>query len=289
MTPILNAILWDVDPALFSFFGREVRWYGLLFGIGLFFLGPWIVHHIWKREKLPQPWYDKLFGYVVLGTIIGARLGHCLFYEPLYYLANPIEILYVWEGGLASHGGTLGIILAIWIYSRKVTHKPMVWTLDRLAVPVGLVAALIRMGNLMNSEIFGEPTSLPWAFQFVRSPEYIRLGTSLGVHPTAIYEAIAYLLVFAVCMWLYWKRDAARQRPGLIVGFFLFGVFASRFLIESVKLVQEAWELQMVESMGINQGQLLSIPFIAVGIYLMIRALRTPQQGGEHKNASSAH
>lgn len=278
MSSILNTILWDVDPALFSFLGREVRWYGLLFGLGLFFLGPWIVARIWKKEQLPQNWYDKLFWYVVLGTVLGARLGHCFFYEPLYYLANPVEIFKVWEGGLASHGGTLGIIIAIWIYSRKVSHKPMIWTLDRLAVPVGLVAALIRIGNLMNSEIFGRPTTLPWGFQFMRSPEYLSLNTSLGCHPTAIYEALAYLVVFGVCMWLYWKKDAARHRPGLIVGFFLFGTFIARLIIESVKLVQEPWETDMVQAIGLNQGQLLSIPFIAAGLYLIIRALRRPQE-----------
>lgn len=278
MSSILNTILWDVDPALFSFLGREVRWYGLLFGLGLFFLGPWIVARIWKKEQLPQNWYDKLFWYVVLGTVLGARLGHCFFYEPLYYLANPVEIFKVWEGGLASHGGTLGIIIAIWIYSRKVSHKPMIWTLDRLAVPVGLVAALIRIGNLMNSEIFGRPTTLPWGFQFMRSPEYLSLNTSLGCHPTAIYEALAYLVVFGVCMWLYWKKDAARHRPGLIVGFFLFGTFIARLIIESVKLVQEPWETDMVQVIGLNQGQLLSIPFIAAGLYLIIRALRRPQE-----------
>ncbi|KGN97602.1 prolipoprotein diacylglyceryl transferase [Porphyromonas gingivicanis] len=278
MSSILNTILWDVDPALFSFLGREVRWYGLLFGLGLFFLGPWIVARIWKKEQLPQNWYDKLFWYVVLGTVLGARLGHCFFYEPLYYLANPVEIFKVWEGGLASHGGTLGIIIAIWIYSRKVSHKPMIWTLDRLAVPVGLVAALIRIGNLMNSEIFGRPTTLPWGFQFMRSPEYLSLNTSLGCHPTAIYEALAYLVVFGVCMWLYWKKDAALHRPGLIVGFFLFGTFIARLIIESVKLVQEPWETDMVQAIGLNQGQLLSIPFIAAGLYLIIRALRRPQE-----------
>lgn len=278
MSSILNTILWDVDPALFSFLGREVRWYGLLFGLGLFFLGPWIVARIWKKEQLPQNWYDKLFWYVVLGTVLGARLGHCFFYEPLYYLANPVEIFKVWEGGLASHGGTLGIIIAIWIYSRKVSHKPMIWTLDRLAVPVGLVAALIRIGNLMNSEIFGRPTTLPWGFQFMRSPEYLSLNTSLGCHPTAIYEALAYLVVFGVCMWLYWKKDAARHRPGLIVGFFLFGTFIARLIIESVKLVQEPWETDMVQAIGLNQGQLLSIPFIAAGLYLIIRALRRPEE-----------
>ncbi len=130
----------------------------------------------------------------------------------------------------------------------------------------------------MNSEIFGRPTTLPWGFQFMRSPEYLSLNTSLGCHPTAIYEALAYLVVFGVCMWLYWKKDAARHRPGLIVGFFLFGTFIARLIIESVKLVQEPWETDMVQAIGLNQGQLLSIPFIAAGLYLIIRALRRPQE-----------
>lgn len=272
----LLAITWDVDPALVTLWGREIRWYGILFGLGLILFGPLIVQRIWKRERLPEPWFEKLWWYIVISTIVGARLGHCLFYAPGYYLANPLEIFKVWEGGLASHGGTIGIIVAVWIYSRRVTHRSILWTLDRLAVPVGLVAALIRIGNLMNSEIFGRPTTLPWGFRFVRSYEYQSLGTELGCHPTAIYEALAYLLVFALCMWLYWMRDAARRRPGLIVGSFLLGIFAARFGIEQLKFVQEAWELKMVAAIGLNQGQLLSIPFIVAGAWLVIRALKKP-------------
>lgn len=273
---LLNFIDWNVDPIIFSVLGREVRWYGLLFGTGLLILGPWIVYRMWKREGLPEAWYEKLWWTVLISTIIGARLGHCLFYNPLYYLANPVEILKVWEGGLASHGGTLGIIIGVWIYSRKVTHKPILFTLDRLAVPVGLVAAMIRLGNLTNSEIFGRPTDLPWGFRFHLSPEYLALNTELGCHPTAIYEALGYLVVFGLCMWLYWKRDAARRRSGLILGVFLFGTFFTRLLVEQVKLVQEPWELGMVEAIGLNQGQLLSIPFVAVGLWLIIRAMRSP-------------
>lgn len=272
----LNAITWDIDPTLFTIFGREVRWYSLLFSIGLLLLGPYIEHRIWKREMLPTAWIEKLWWYIVISTIIGARLGHCLFYDPSYYLANPIEILKTWEGGLASHGGTIGIIIAVWIFSRRVTHKPIVWTLDRLAVPVGLVAAMIRIGNLMNSEIFGVPTDLPWAIRFIKSPEYLALNTDMGCHPTAIYEALAYLIVFCICCWLYWRRDAARRRPGLILGWFLFGTFAARLVIERLKFVQEVWELRWVETIGLNQGQILSIPFVIAGIALIVYALRRP-------------
>lgn len=272
----LNAITWDIDPTLFTIFGREVRWYSLLFSIGLLLLGPYIEHRIWKREMLPTAWIEKLWWYIVISTIIGARLGHCLFYDPGYYLANPIEILKTWEGGLASHGGTIGIIIAVWIFSRRVTHKPIVWTLDRLAVPVGLVAAMIRIGNLMNSEIFGVPTDLPWAIRFIKSPEYLALNTDMGCHPTAIYEALAYLIVFGICCWLYWRRDAARRRPGLILGWFLFGTFAARLVIERLKFVQEVWELRWVETIGLNQGQILSIPFVIAGIALIVYALRRP-------------
>lgn len=275
---LLNAITWDVDPAIFSIFGREVRWYGLLFAFGLIVLGPMIEERIWKREKLNPEWMSSLFIYVLLGTVVGARLGHVLFYNPSYYLAHPLEVFKTWEGGLASHGGTIGIILAIWLYSRRVTKRSMLWTLDRLAVPVGLVAAMIRLGNLMNSEIFGRPTEHAWGFRFVRSLEYKALvpDMSIGCHPTQIYEAVAYLLVFAGCLWLYFCRDAARRYSGLILGFFLTGVFGSRMIIESIKVVQEPWEHELIATVGLNMGQLLSVPFVIAGVWLLVHAWRHP-------------
>ncbi len=285
-------ILWDVSPQIFEAIG--IRWYGLLFALGLIILGPWIEGKIWEREKLEPKWLDSLFLYVVLGTVIGARLGHVLFYEPATYLANPIKILAVWEGGLASHGGTIGVIVALWLYSRRVSHKPLLWILDRIAVPTGLVAAFIRLGNLMNSEIFGRPTDLPWAFSFVRSGEYHKilalreagltltpeqqqlLDGTLGWHPTQIYEAVAYLLVFAFSMWLYWYRDAAQKYTGLIIGYFMIGVFGSRILVESIKIVQEPWELDLIAAIGLNMGQLLSIPFVLFGIATVYWAYTHP-------------
>ena len=276
----LAAITWDVDPVIFEIFGRGIRWYGLFFALGLLILGPMIEGRIWKREKLNPEWMNSLFVYVVLGTILGARLGHVLFYDPSYYLANPSKIFAVWEGGLASHGGTIGIIVAVWIYSRRVTKRSMLWTLDRLAVPTGLAAALIRLGNLMNSEIFGRPTDLPWGFVFPRASEfagYAEKGLTIpACHPTQIYEAVAYLLVFALCMYLYWGRDAARRYPGLILGYFLLGVFGFRLFVESIKNVQESWEIGLVQHYGLNMGQLLSIPFILAGLGLIVYAYRHP-------------
>lgn len=276
----LAAITWDVDPVIFEILGRGIRWYGLFFALGLLILGPMIEGRIWKREKLNPEWMNSLFVYVVLGTILGARLGHVLFYDPSYYLANPSKIFAVWEGGLASHGGTIGIIVAVWIYSRRVTKRSMLWTLDRLAVPTGLAAALIRLGNLMNSEIFGRPTDLPWGFVFPRASEfagYAEKGLTIpACHPTQIYEAVAYLLVFALCMYLYWGRDAARRYPGLILGYFLLGVFGFRLFVESIKNVQESWEIGLVQHYGLNMGQFLSIPFILAGLGLIIYAYRHP-------------
>lgn len=271
-------ITWDFDPVLFTLFGHPIVWYGLLFALGLIILGPWIEKKMWEHEKLDSKWFESLAVYVFVGTIVGARLGHVLFYDPAYYLANPAKIFVTWEGGLASHGGTIGIIIACWLYSRRVTRKSILWVLDRLAVPTGIVAAMIRLGNLTNSEIFGRPTTLPWGFRFIRSEEYRHLvpNMDMGCHPTQIYEALCYLAVFALCMWLYWKRDAARCYSGLIVGVFLTGIFLSRFIIERIKIVQEPWELKLIESVGLNMGQLLSIPFVLAGIWLIIRAVKNP-------------
>lgn len=268
-------ITWNVDPTLLELGSVEVRWYGLLFALGLILLGPIIEEKIWKREGLSEAWLNSLFIHVVIGTVVGARLGHVLFYDPAYYLANPSKIIAVWEGGLASHGGALGVLIAIAIYSHRVTGRSMLWTLDRLAVPTGLVAMFIRLGNLMNSEIFGRPTDLPWGFRFMRSAEYHKLvpDLSTGCHPTQLYEALAYLLTFILCMWLYWRRDAARRYQGLITGVLFLCVFGSRIFIESVKNVQEPWELDLIASYGLNMGQILSIPFVLVGASLLVRAL----------------
>ena len=258
--------------AIFSIGSREIRWYGLAFAIG-FLIGYKIVEKMWKREKLNPAWIDSLLIYTMLGTVIGARLGHCLFYAPDYYLANPLEILKVWEGGLASHGGTLGIIIAIYFYSKRVSHRSMLWAFDKLVVPTGLVAAMIRLGNLMNHEIYGHPTDLPWGFRFIENLHAWKRGAApvftVPSHPTQLYEAASYLVTFAICMWLYFKKDAWKKE-GLIFGVFMICVFGSRFFIEFLKNNQEEFEADMM----LNMGQWLSIPFVLVGIYFVWRAMR---------------
>lgn len=275
---MLSYITWTANPILFDGF-VTVRWYGLMFVIG-FLIGYEIVSRMFKHEGMPEKWVGSLFIYVVAATIVGARLGHVFFYNWEYYSQHLDEILSVWEGGLASHGGTLGIILAVWLYSKVVTRKPILWTLDRLVVPVGLVAALIRTGNLLNHEIYGGETTLPWGFRFIGNIGAYMHGYdpvfTNPCHPTQIYEALCYLATFALCMWLYWRRNA-QEREGLLFGIFMIGIFASRFFIEYIKCVQEPWELEMRAAWGIDQGQLLSIPFVVIGVWLVVRAMRRPR------------
>ena len=273
---MLLYVTWNVDPELFTILGREIRWYGLLWVIGLI-VAVFIVQRIFDKENLPEKWFDSLFIYMMVGIIVGARLGHCLFYEPAYYLANPIEILKVWEGGLASHGGVIGIIIAVWLYSKRVTKKSMLWTFDRVIVPTGFTAAFIRLGNLMNHEIYGGPTSQPWGFKFIENLHAWKAGAapiySEPSHPTQIYEAIVYLIVFIVTMYLFWKTDA-KKKQGFLIGIAMIIIFASRFFIEYLKNVQVQSEILMRDNTGLILGQWLSIPFVLWGIWLIWNSFR---------------
>lgn len=277
---MLLHVTWDVDPELFTIFGREIRWYGLLWVIGLI-VAVYIVQYIFDKEKLPQKWFDSLFVYMMVGIILGARLGHCLFYEPAYYLANPLEILKVWEGGLASHGGVIGIIIAVWLYSKKVTKKSMLWTFDRVIVPTGFTAACIRLGNLMNHEIYGGATSEPWGFRFIENLHAWKAGAppiySEPSHPTQIYEAIIYFIVFFVTMYLFFKTDA-KKKQGFTLGVAMIMIFLSRFFIEYLKNVQVQSEIIMRENTGLILGQWLSIPFVLWGVWLIWNSIRKAKQ-----------
>lgn len=280
---MLSYVTWNVDPELFTVFGREIRWYGMLWVIGLI-VAVFIVQRIFDNEKHPEKWFDSLFVYMMFGIILGARLGHCLFYEPIYYLSNPLEILKIWEGGLASHGGVIGIIIAVWLYSKKVTKKSMLWTFDRVIVPTGFTAAFIRLGNLMNHEIYGGPTTEPWGFRFIENISYWKAGAAPiytdPSHPTQIYEAIIYLIVFAVTMYMFFKTNA-KYKQGLTLGVAMIMIFLSRFFIEYLKNVQVQSEIAMRESTGLILGQWLSIPFVLWGVWLVWNALRKSKQKEE--------
>ena len=267
---MLGYVIWNADPELFSLGPFTVRWYGLAFVIG-FFIGYKVVERMFRHEGAPEKWLGILLMYVMIGTVVGARLGHVFFYAWDYYSQHPADIFKIWEGGLASHGGTIGNIIAVFLFTWLVSKKPASWTFDKLVIPIALVGGLIRLGNLMNSEIYGSYTDLPWGFVFVRN------GEVMAAHPTQIYEALCYFALFGLLMWMYWRKNC-EERPWLITGVFFIGIFLPRFLIEYLKNVQEPWELAMRAQYGMDQGQALSIPFILLGIALVIYSMWHPRQ-----------
>ncbi|MCC5919894.1 MAG: prolipoprotein diacylglyceryl transferase [Cyclobacteriaceae bacterium] len=258
----MNQIIWSPSEVVVDLGFYAVHWYSLLFAVG-FVAGYFLVKSSYLRTNIPLDKLDSLSIYVVLGTVIGARMGHCLFYEPDYYLTRPWEILlpFSFEGGfrftgfrgLASHGGGIGLVTAIYIYSKRNELTPL-WVMDQLALATPLVGAFIRLGNLMNSEIIGTPSSLPWAFVFERVDPIAR-------HPAQLYEALAYFGVFIFMRYALPKSHT----PGYFLGWCLSLIFTVRFFIEFIKIDQVAFEAGMI----LNMGQLLSLPFIVLGIYLI--------------------
>lgn len=278
---VLNYITWNLDPVAFSVGPLSVRWYGICWALG-FLLGYFLMNKVYKKERMPEGSLDSLLIYMLVSTVIGARLGHCLFYEPQYYLSHPLDILKIWEGGLASHGGAIGILIGLWLYVRRFnkstkkekTDKQRIsylWILDRIVIPVCLVGALIRVGNVCNSEIYGTPTTLPWGFVFVRGNEQFQGpdGQLLPCHPTGLYEALFCLVAMVLLLWMF-KRGLGDKRPGLMFGTFLIIIFGSRICIEFLKNVQVEFEKNML----LDMGQWLSVPFVLVGVAMIILAFR---------------
>jgi prolipoprotein diacylglyceryl transferase len=249
----MEHFVWNIDPELFRIGSFGPRYYGLLFATG-FLVGYQIIKGIFLKEGRKEEDLSSLLFHIMLGTIIGARLGHCLFYEPAYYLTHPLEILKVWKGGLASHGGGIGVIIAVWLYKRQHNDQPYLWLADRLAIGIAFTGACIRLGNFFNSEIVGRPSELPWAIVFARIDSVPR-------HPAMLYEALCYLVLFFV-LWLFYKKKGPDFVPGRILGMMLIGIFTARFFIEYVKENQVAFESGLL----LNMGQMLSIPFIIAGI-----------------------
>jgi len=259
---IISEITWSVSPEIFHIGPISIRWYGFLFAMG-FVLGYIILGKIFGKEKKSKNDLEQLAVYVIFGTVIGARLGHCLFYNPEYYLSNPIEILKVWTGGLASHGAAIGIIFSIYLFGKKKKDMNMMWVLDRVVIVIALAGCLIRLGNLFNSEIIGKAAEVPWAFIFTSVDDIPR-------HPSQLYESIAYLIIFLILLMVYQKKFPNLQQ-GLLFGLFLTLIFSFRFFVEFFKEVQEDFEA----SLTLNMGQLLSIPFVLIGIYFLLRVNKT--------------
>ena len=257
-------INWHVSPEILAIGPISLRWYSILFVSG-FILGWFIFKKFFIREGIPVKLLDPLLYTLLIGTIVGARLGHCLFYQPDYYLGSWEgfkEIFMPWKGGLASHGGTIALIIAMVWFARHYGRKhdfDFLWILDHLAIAVCFAACFIRLGNLFNSEIYGNVTSLPWGFVFELR------GETLPKHPTQLYEAFSYLILGIVLILLY-KYRLPKMYRGTFIGLFFIGCFGSRFLIEFIKEPQVGFENEM----ALNMGQWLSIPFVLLGIGLLI-------------------
>lgn len=274
-------ITWDVTPEIIEGW-KTPNYYGLLFVTGLV-LGYFVVKRMFKRQGIHEKFLDKLVLYVVIATIVGARLGHVFFYGTYWdvyegdilveegYFSHPLSILKVWEGGLASHGGVIVILLALWMYSKYVVKMPMMWILDQIVVGIAITGCFIRLGNLMNSEIVGIPTNVPWAFSFPYfwDDELSRFDDTPR-HATQLYEAIAYLITFGILMFMFWKKKLY-EKKGVVFGTFLILVFGARFMIEFIKLGQTDRDAEL----AINTGQILSIPLVLAGIYLLWKGLKS--------------
>lgn len=267
MNTILNFITWNPGEVMFTLFGISIRFYSLMFATGLA-LAYFVVKYLYKDQKISEKLFDPLFFYCFFGILIGARLGHCLFYEPDYFLAHPLEMIlpvkFTPEGmkftgyqGLASHGGTIGLMIALWLYVRK-TKLNFIRVLDNIAIATPIAACFIRLGNLMNSEIIGKVTDAPWAFIFVKEDMMPR-------HPAQLYEAIAYFVIFLGGIYLY-KRYKQKLHPGFFFGYCLTTIFIFRILVEFLKEPQVGFE----ENMMFDMGQWLSVPFVILGIACMI-------------------
>ncbi len=249
---------WNVDPEIVHFGFIHIRYYSLLFMLG-FVIGIYMFNWIYKRENKPLQDLDTLLVYMLIGTIVGARLGHCIFYDFNYYFSHPIRILKVWEGGLASHGAAIGILIALYLYTKKRPDQPFLWLVDRMVIAVALAGSFIRIGNFFNSEIIGRPTDVPWAVVFDRVDNIPR-------HPTQLYEALAYFLIFLFLFFKY-KKLGAKTPQGYLFGLFLILVFGFRFFVEFLKEFQSPFEAQL----PLNMGQILSIPLVLFGFYLLFR------------------
>jgi prolipoprotein diacylglyceryl transferase len=254
----MEHFIWNINPILLDLGAVQVYWYGVLF-VGSFFIGLEILKWIYKRENKDPEILDNLIFYALIGAAIGARLVHCFFYEPSYFLQHPLKILAIWEGGLASHGGMIGVLIVVWLFT-KYHKESYLWLLARFTIVGALTATAIRIGNFMNSEIVGLPTDLPWAIVFERVD-------SLPRHPVQLYEAIAYISIFLLLLFIY-KKSKPNTSTKILPPLFLVTLFTARFFIEYVKTKQATYTTDL----PFSTGQMLSMPFILIGVVWLIFA-----------------
>lgn len=268
---MILGIKWTVGSQLIEGWSTP-NLYGLLFVTGLI-IGYYVIKRMFKSENIPEEWLDKLLVYMVVAIIVGARLGHVFFYDWHLYKDNIIDIFKVWEGGLASHGGAIGILIALFLFSKYVSKKSWWWILDRIVAPVAIAGVFIRLGNLVNHEIVGDPTSMPWGFMFMNeSPANLVEVNGEWVHvyrhPTQIYEALGYLGLFFLLLHMFWKTKA-KESSGLIFGVFLVLLFGWRIFVEFFKLGQADRDAELT---FLNTGQWLSVPFVVAGLIIIYLA-----------------
>lgn len=266
----MDYFVWSVDPDIFRFGSIQLRWYGVLF-VSSFFIGLWVLQKIYRREGKDDKILDNYLIYVIIGAVIGARLAHCLLYEPGFYLSHPMEILYVWKGGLASHGGMIGAIIALYLFAKRYDESP-IWLISRATIPGAVTAGFVRIGNLFNSEILGKPSDLPWAIVFERVDNIPR-------HPVQLYESFSYFVILGILIFVY-RKSTFEFATKILPGLFLTTMFTMRFLLEFTKTRQAAY----TTNIPLSTGQMLSIPFILLGVLWLIWAFYSSAKGHRWKH-----
>lgn len=262
---MMLSLVWDINPQIFPDTVIPIRWYGLMFAFA-FLLGYEVFKKLLKRDNAPKDWLDKALYFTMIGTIIGARLGHVFFYDWGYYQDHLGEILKIWRGGLASHGAAIGIVLALYFYSKYVTKKSILWALDRVVITVALGAGFIRLGNFFNSEIIGKPTGTDFGVVFARIDDVAR-------HPAQLYESLVYFILFIVLYFAAFKLNWTNFK-GRLFGLFLTVLFGARFFLEFLKENQVDFE----DELALNMGQYLSIPLVIIGLFFFIKSFSSHEK-----------
>ncbi|HET8864984.1 MAG TPA: prolipoprotein diacylglyceryl transferase [Gracilimonas sp.] len=275
---LFDNLTWGIDPVIFELGPLAPRWYGILFA-GAFVAGYLFGVKMWKDAGRKVEEMENILTWILVGTVIGARLGHVIFYDPSYYLRNLDQVLAVWNGGLASHGAAIAIIITIYYLAKKTPKMNFWWLADRVVIPTAIGGAFIRFGNFTNSEIYGHETDAPWGVIFSNLPGAAGM---IPRHPTMLYEAILCLLVFAV-LWTIYKKYEANPPSGSLFGTFLILLFSGRFFLEYTKVPQA----DFASDWALNMGQILSIPMVLIGLYIVIKMVNWNEKGTNLKTADS--